>query len=203
MWKSLDLDRCVLLSGFLFNINILYTSLPLQSWRFLLSFLQCFFPTLFFLSLSDSVLQNPQQYKQPTKRLGLSSPLFSRVVFPVMNTRYVQGVFFDSAVVRHEKRTNKSWQSSKRLLALVSLKKERNILWSINVYSIQAFICLWPINQATQRVKEGAATFEQLGSWICHISFYHWSQAKLSSARTWLEDCSSVFWVLLLTLRAG
>ena len=35
------------------------------------------------------------------------------------------------------------------------------------------------------------------------FSYDHWSQATLSSVSTWMGNCSSVAWVLLLTLKVG
>ena len=35
------------------------------------------------------------------------------------------------------------------------------------------------------------------------VLYDHWSQATLSSVSTWMGDCSSIAWVLLLTLKVG
>ena len=42
-----------------------------------------------------------------------------------------------------------------------------------------------------------------LSTWKHQFSYDHWSQATLSSDSTWMGDCSSVAWVLLLTLKVG
>ena len=43
-----------------------------------------------------------------------------------------------------------------------------------------------------------------LSTWKYQFSYDHWSQATLSSVSgTWMGDCSSVAWVLLLTLKVG
>ena len=42
-----------------------------------------------------------------------------------------------------------------------------------------------------------------LSTWKYQFSYDHWSQAMLSSVSTWMGDCSSVAWVLLLTLKVG
>ena len=39
-----------------------------------------------------------------------------------------------------------------------------------------------------------------LSTWKYQFSYNHWSQATLSLVSTWMGDCSSVTWVLLLTL---
>ena len=44
---------------------------------------------------------------------------------------------------------------------------------------------------------------QRLSSWKYQFSYNHWSQAKLSLVCTWMGDCSSVVWVLLLTLKVG
>ena len=46
----------------------------------------------------------------------------------------------------------------------------------------------------------GAAAYQL---WKYQFSYNHWSQATLSSVSTWMGDCSSVAWVLLLTLKVG
>ena len=42
-----------------------------------------------------------------------------------------------------------------------------------------------------------------LSTWKYQFSYNHWSQATLSSVSTWMGSCSSVVWVLLLTLKVG
>ena len=55
---------------------------------------------------------------------------------------------------------------------------------------------------ASHRVAELLQPWEQrLINWKCQFSYDHWSQATLSSVSTWMGDCSSVAWVLLLTLK--
>ena len=41
-----------------------------------------------------------------------------------------------------------------------------------------------------------------LSTWKYQFSYDHWSQATLISVSTWMGDCSSVAWVLLLTLKS-
>ena len=42
-----------------------------------------------------------------------------------------------------------------------------------------------------------------LSTWKYQFSYDHWSPATLGSVSTWMGDCSSVAWVLLLTLKVG
>ena len=42
-----------------------------------------------------------------------------------------------------------------------------------------------------------------LSTWKYQLSYNHWSKATLSSVNTWMGDCSSVAWVLLVTLKVG
>ena len=42
-----------------------------------------------------------------------------------------------------------------------------------------------------------------LSTWKYQFLYDNWSQAILSSVSTWMDDCSSVAWVLLLTLKLG
>ena len=42
-----------------------------------------------------------------------------------------------------------------------------------------------------------------LETWKYQFSYDHWSQAMLSLVSTWMGDCSSVAWVLRLTLTVG
>ena len=42
-----------------------------------------------------------------------------------------------------------------------------------------------------------------LSTWKYQFSYDHWCQATLSSVSTWMGDCSSVVWVLPLTLNVG
>ena len=42
-----------------------------------------------------------------------------------------------------------------------------------------------------------------LSTWKYQFSYDHWSQATSSSVSTWMGHCSSVAWVLLLTLKVG
>ena len=42
-----------------------------------------------------------------------------------------------------------------------------------------------------------------LSTWNYQFSYDHWSQATLSLVSTWMGNCSSVAWVLLLTLKVG
>ena len=42
-----------------------------------------------------------------------------------------------------------------------------------------------------------------LSTWKYQFSYDHWSKATLSSVSTWMGHCSSVAWVLLLTLKVG
>ena len=41
-----------------------------------------------------------------------------------------------------------------------------------------------------------------LSTWKYQFSYNHWSQAMLSSDSTWMGDCWSVVWLLLLTLKS-
>ena len=52
-----------------------------------------------------------------------------------------------------------------------------------------------PINPVTGR--------SGLSTWKYQFSYDHWSQATLSSVSTWMGDCSSVAWGLLLTHKVG
>ena len=42
-----------------------------------------------------------------------------------------------------------------------------------------------------------------LSTWKYQFSYNHWSQATLSSVSTWMGNCSSVAWALLLTLKSA
>ena len=42
-----------------------------------------------------------------------------------------------------------------------------------------------------------------LSTWKYQFSYDHWSQATLSSVSTWMGNCASDAWVLLLTLKVG
>ena len=42
-----------------------------------------------------------------------------------------------------------------------------------------------------------------LSTWKYQFSYNHWSQTTLSLVSTWMGDCSSLAWVLLLTLKVG
>ena len=42
-----------------------------------------------------------------------------------------------------------------------------------------------------------------LSTWKYQFSYDHWSQAMLCSVSTWMRNCSSVAWVLKLTLKVG
>ena len=49
----------------------------------------------------------------------------------------------------------------------------------------------------------GPAGRSGLSTWKYQFSYDHWSQATLSLVSTWMGDCSSVVWVLLLSLKVG
>ena len=44
---------------------------------------------------------------------------------------------------------------------------------------------------------------QQLSTWKYQLLYDHWSQATMSLVTTWMEDCSSAAWVLLLALKFG
>ena len=82
-----------------------------------------------------------------------------------------------------------------------SISKNRKRAWPKKSYSTN-FILRFGRTRAIRLINKDNRR-SGLSTWKYQFSYDHWSQTTLSSVSTWMGNCASVAWVLLLTFKSA